>query len=130
MKIYVAARFQDKEKVKEIYKKLKDRGHTISGDWTNHTHTKPYKENQELSKEYSIEDMNNILNCDVFILLTNQEPGIGSTTELGGALALYIKNKSPKVYIVGDNLDGNMFYFHPEVNVKSTLEEVLEDLDK
>lgn len=128
MKIYVASRFQDKEKVKDIYKKLKSEGHQISGDWTGHTHTKPYTKNQKLSKKYSIEDINSVINCDVFVLLTNQEPGIGSTTELGGALALYVKNKRPKVYIVGDNLDGNMFYFHPAINSRKTVEEIIREL--
>lgn len=34
MKIYVAARFHEKERVKTIYQKLQEMGHTTTTDWT------------------------------------------------------------------------------------------------
>lgn len=128
MKIYVASRFENKDKVKKINKLLIEKGYELSGDWTNHVYTKPYDKNQQLSKNYSKEDMQAVLNADVFILLTNKKPGIGSTTELGAALALFLSKGKPKVYVVGENLDGNMFYYHPQLNLRKTIEEVLEEL--
>ncbi len=36
MKLYIASRFGLKEKVREIYEKLRTFGHEVSFDWTEH----------------------------------------------------------------------------------------------
>lgn len=128
MKVYVAARFFDKEKVKEIYKRLKSDGHELSADWTWHVNSKPYSDNPKRCEEYSIEDLNGIINCDVFILLTNKETGAGTSTELGAAIALNVSSNKPKIYVVGEHIGNNMFYFHPSVNIRKTIEEVYKEL--
>lgn len=128
MKIYVAARFFEKEKVREIYSQLEKMGHTIIADWTKHKNSKPYDKNPDICREYSIEDFNGVKNCDVFIFLTSKETGSGSSVELGSAIALYETGRKPKIYIVGKDLGYNVFYFHPSVNIKKNMSEVYKEL--
>ena len=66
--IYVAAKFEDKEKVLEIYKKLKTAGHEISYDWTKHKPIKPYEKNQTLAKDYTKNELEGIRKSDIFII--------------------------------------------------------------
>lgn len=100
MKIYIAAAFPEKETVKELQILCKKRGHTLSGDWTKHKLVKPYEENKTLSKKYAKEDLNNVRNCDIFILLSNKEGSTGAHVELGAALALSMEKGTPKVYVI------------------------------
>jgi nucleoside 2-deoxyribosyltransferase len=130
MKVYIAARFFDKEKVKEIYKRLRKDGHEISADWTWHINSKPYSDNPERCRDYSMEDLNGVFDCDIFILLTNEEAGAGTSTELGAAIALSATSKKPKIYVVGEDIGNNMFYFHPSVNIRKTMDEVYVELRK
>lgn len=125
MKIYVAGRFEDKVKVKKLYRIIKKNGHEISADWTNH---KPYKKYPELAKGYTIEDINGVKKCDVFILITNGKPGVGSAIELGVAMHSYLTLSKPKIYVVGEFKNDNMFYYHPSVQRRKTIEEVLKEL--
>ena len=127
MKIYVAARFFDKDKLKAVYKRLKTDGHKITADWSKHLDPAPYDKNQQLCKQYALKDLKGVLDCEVFILLTNEKTGSGSSTELGAALALNNLLKKPKIYIVGKHLN-NVFYLHPAVNIKKTIKEVYREL--
>ena len=36
MKIYVAGKYQDRDRVRSIYQLLRENGHEITIDWTNH----------------------------------------------------------------------------------------------
>lgn len=131
MKIYVASSTSRRSEVNGIQKELIRKGHHISFDWANlHKGIKPYLENQKLAKQYAIEDVDGIKNCDVFIFLISETPGIGSTTELGMAIALFELQRNPKIYIVGkrDHLAPNMFYFHPSVIHVNSIQELLENL--
>ena len=123
MKIYVGAKFQQKEKALEIVRRLKEMGHEISCDWTTHKSVKPYEENQELSEEYSKEDINGVIESDVFILVVDERFGSGMSVELGAAISSSVKTGKPKIYVVG-NYEQNMFSFHPSVIRESSIEEV------
>jgi hypothetical protein len=128
MKFYVAARFTEKGQVKKIYKHLQEKGHEITADWTLHKTIKPYDKNAAIAKSYAIEDMNGVINADVFILLTSEHTGAGSAGELGAAILSQVKTGKPKIYVVGMRMDNNFFYFHPAVIRKNTIEEVLQAL--
>ena len=127
MKFYIAARFGMKEEVKEIYKKLQEKGHEIVGDWTLHLPIKPYDQNQEMSKNYSEEDIQGVLDCDVFLLITDGA-GTGMYVELGAAIASFLQNKKPSIYAIGEHNSRSMFYFHPVVKRRDTVEEVLDEI--
>src|SRR3989344_8573419 len=110
MKFYIASRFGLKEEVRVLYKTVK-----------------PYADNKEISREYAMEDINGAMNCDVFILISD-EAGTGMYTELGAAIANNIKFGAPKIYVAGEHIDRSIFYYHPSVKQMSTTEEVFKDL--
>ena len=60
MKIYLAGKFEQKEKVRELYKIIKEQGHEIHSDWTTHKPISPYEENIDIAKQYSEEDINGV----------------------------------------------------------------------
>lgn len=115
MKFYIAAKFEEKEKVKKINKILRNLGHTVTCDWTLHKPIKPYAENPELSKAYADEEIEGIKNCDVFIQLSRKEGGTGMFVELGAAIILNSLYGKPLIYAVGKHNTRSTFYFHPSV---------------
>ena len=127
MKFYIASRFHNKEKIREIYKTLIAKGHQISADWTLHKRIVPYNENLEIASQYTQEDINGAKDCDVFILISD-EAGTGMHTELGVAISSHILSDSPKIYVIGEFISNSMFYFHPSVKRMNNIQEVFDDL--
>lgn len=125
MKIYVAAKFNDKERVKSVYALLQEAGHTITADWTDHKPTDPFSANKELSEFYAEKDIAGVLVADVFILLSNDSPSMGASAELGAAIASYISLKKPQIFVVGPHFDTNFAFYHPAVQQKTTIKDVL-----
>ena len=128
MKIYVAARFHEKDEVRRIYKLMIDKGHTITADWTKHKNVKPYSDNPKEAGNYSVEDMQGTLDSDVFIIISSKEAGGGVSAELGAAIAHHVASGKPKVYAVGPYFDPNAFYFHPSVTRCVSIAEILAEL--
>ncbi len=128
MRFYVAAKWLLKDEVREIYRKIQEKGHEITEDWTKHPFIKPYDVNQELSEELSVKDMDGVRNSDVFVLLTDKD-GVNMYVEFGMAIISHLHKKKPKrIYVIGNNLGRSMFFFHPSVRRRKTIEEVLEEL--
>lgn len=131
MKIFISARSYHREKTQSLYEELRRRGHTITFDWTLHENIKPYIDNPELSAKYSHQDIMGVFDCEVFILLTDEEVGTGVFTEFGAALMTSIVcDGEPKIYVVGEHNTRSMFFFHPNVKRIDSVEELLEELDK
>lgn len=130
MKIFVAARFGQKEEVRALYEELGKRGHKITLDWTKHKPIKPYIDNQELSARYSNEDITGVFDCDIFILLAD-EAGTGMHIEFGAALITsIICGGEPRIYVVGENNARSMFYFHPSIKRVENIEKLLKEIDE
>jgi hypothetical protein len=127
MKIYIAARTSQRDEVKRYNAQFAKMG-IIVLDWTTNKNTKPYLDHPDLVKRYSISDLNHVRECDIFVMLLNEVPGTGQTTELGAAILANSFRKKKKIYIVGEYLDKNMFYFHPSVIHKKTVEEVVQEI--
>ena len=123
-KVYISARFNEKEEVIRIAKVLEKWDYKVISDWIYHKPIKPYGKNQELSKEYSIDDINNSTQSDYFILLTS-EGGTGMYVELGSAIEHCVKDGKPEIYVIGNHLDRCMFYFHPVVKRMKNIEDLI-----
>ncbi len=128
MKVYIAARFEKKQEVRDLYKRLEELGYETALDWTWHKPIKPYEDNCEIAKEYSVEDINGARNCDLFILMTN-EAGTGMYVELGAAISSNLEHGKPRIYVVGDYTSRSLFYFHPSVNRRKTIEDILKEIE-
>lgn len=126
MKFYVAAKFEKKEEVLAIYKKIKDMGHSISYDWTQHKNIKPYSENQETAREYSEKELLGIVDSDIFIYLSD-EKGTTLHMEFGSALINSVWAGKPKIYVVGKFNDESPWFFHKKVERRETIDDVLKD---
>lgn len=128
MKIYVAARFTEKDTVNRIYDKLRKAGHEITADWTLHKNVKPYDQNPKIVREYAIEDAEGVKAADVLLLLTSPESGSGVSTELGIAIASNEMAGHPKIYVIGEYASTNAFFFHPAIERFDTLAEAIKHL--
>lgn len=127
MKIYIAARFNKKQETLNLYEQFRKLGHEIIADWTLHKPIKPYENNPELSRDYSIEDIDAAGNCDIFILITDED-GTGMYIELGAAISSNLAYGKPKIYIIGEHTSRSMFYFHPSVNRRKNIDEILKEI--
>jgi len=127
-KVYIASRFDRKLKVAELYERFKKLGYEVAVDWTVHKPIKPYEENIIPAWQYSVEDMKGIIDCDLFILLTDKE-GTGIYAELGAAIFSNLEHGKPKIYVIGDYTSNCMFYFHPSVNRRKTIDEVIKEIE-
>ena len=137
MKFYIAARFSKKEQVREIYKKLAEKGHEVHTDWTVHKPIYPYSSDKKLASQYAQEDLNGASGCDVFVLLADEfsdsgpnknSTGRGMFIEFGAAILSSILNGSPRVFVIGPDNDKAIFHFHPNVTRKNTIDEVLNEI--
>lgn len=125
MKFYVAARFFEKETVKEVYRRIVEKGHSITKDWTEHEDITPYGDNIPQAQRCSKEDIRGVIDADVFILLTSAG-GHGMWVELGAAIATCAMTSIPAIFVVGPHADDCMFSHHPLVTVVNNLDEVFE----
>ncbi len=119
MEIYVAAKYQDRDRVRELYYELSYLGHEITVDWTNHNDVSPEK-----LTEYAVEDVGGVKRAKLFIaLMTIKYEYKGLWVELGIALGRGIP-----VWVIGDDGDSCLFMNHPLVRKFNCISEVLKEL--
>ncbi len=72
MKIYVAGRWKEREKVKQVMEMFESRGHIITCDWTNHIAPERIEKGDgcfsEGHKTYAQEDLEGVQSCDVLVV--------------------------------------------------------------
>ena len=105
MKVYVAGKWSERSKVRELMNAFELYGHEVTCDWTKH-------EDPCKSEEYSVEDINAIKECDVLIAYMPSANVFykGAWVEIGAALAL-----DKKVIIIGNKVS-SVFLSHPNIN--------------
>ncbi len=106
MKFYVSGKWEERGKVHDFIKKLEEKGHTVTVDWTGQS-----PEDPEYPRGYSCKDIQGIVDCDAFIgVYINPYNYRGAMVELGAALAL-----GKQVALIGHAIDSCMFVHHPLV---------------
>ena len=78
-KVYVSARFEEKERAFHFQRRLQQAGHSITYDWTWAS---------DVTRQQAELDVTGVVECDAFILLEPLEGGRGSWFEFGIAWAL------------------------------------------
>lgn len=132
MKFFISGQIDDVLNIKEIMKTVKDAGHEITHDWTT-TDTflggpEEKLNNPEESQLRAKKDIDGVLNCDVYVLSSNNiKTGKGMYVELGAAIALNEITDKPKIYVIGKLNHLSLFYLHPNVAIKNSIQEVLKD---
>lgn len=79
MKVYVAAKFEEKVRVRAVCDLLRENGHTVTHDWTHETEGGS-------EAEQARADLDGVLAADVVIVLAHHA-GRGLWIEMGAALA-------------------------------------------
>jgi len=100
MKVYVAAKFEEKDRVRLIYKRCRENGLEVTCDWTVEDDTGMVgEERRAYHQKCAQADLDGVRNCDVLILLPH-EHGKGMYFEMGAAIAL-----GKRVIVVGQDSD-------------------------
>ncbi|MFA4820399.1 MAG: hypothetical protein WC613_05590 [Candidatus Aenigmatarchaeota archaeon] len=71
--------------------------------------------------------MDGVLDSDVFIFLASGD-STGHKVELGAAIASRLLRGKPKIYMVCDR--ESIFHFHPAINHRESIKEVLEEISR
>lgn len=144
MKIYVAGKWSERDKVKTVMEIFESRGHIITCDWTRHIapernmreggngiFTKEYDWSKNVDwaqnghKTYAEEDLNGVLSCDLLIACM-WSPEIfykGAWIEVGIALGHY-----KRVIIIGKEI-ASVFLGLPNITVVQYKEEAIDIVD-
>lgn len=115
-RIYVAASFEQREAVRELYKQLQAAGHTITADWTTHKELADLKsedERETLKRQYVMEDTNGVMSASVYALLVGDRKSTGAHIELGIALGARVKH----ICLIGKPDMNQLFYSHPDITI-------------
>lgn len=113
-RVYVAASFEQRDEVKDLYKQLKEAGHTITADWTTHKEIESLESEEEreaLKRQYVIEDSEGVASATVYALLIGSRKSTGAHIELGIAIGA----KIPRIFLIGVVDDSQLFYSHPSI---------------
>ena len=128
MRIYVAAKFEEKPRVRTLMRALEDAGHQITLDWTDEDATGlTGMELQAYYAECAENDVRGVQRAEVFVVLDHPR-GRGLFVELGVALA-----KGAHVIVVGvkqDDPDNCIFYYFPWMVHVETEDQVLAAVEK
>ena len=93
MKIYVATKWENRQRARIVMADLKDLGHTITWDWTNDAGDGVMNQRKQ-----AINDYNGVIDADaVVLILENDYPYEGTLVELGIALGA-----GKPVFILGE----------------------------
>lgn len=134
LNVYVAGKWEERVKVKEVMKHLESKGYYVTCDWTKHVAPERWKKGQGCfnadwaakgEKTYAMEDLQGVRDCDVLVACM-WNPSIlykGAWIEIGIALGL---NK--RVIIIGTDIT-TVFLGLPNVKVVETTEVMYGMLD-
>lgn len=131
MKIYVASKFGNREAVQEAQRRLIERGHSITYDWTRDDDPaiagacNEYKIpiDETIARDLALRDVRGVQAADVVVFLPTEQGGRGCYTEMGLALALGVP-----VVVVGPYFN-SIFMYVPGVERVASLADAIANLD-
>lgn len=125
MKIYVAAKLEERRRARALMSALERRKHTITYDWT----SVESEEGTPLEHRPAVaqSEVEGVKQADVVVLIAH-ENGCGQYVEMGVALAMGIP-----VLVINYDCRNNVFFHHPLcvwVEHELSLVEALMELDR
>ena len=113
MKFYVAGKWQERDVVSNIMQELRERGHEVTIDWTNHSEGE-----KGYPVQFAADDIEGVRGCDVFLgIFINDHQYRGALVELGAALAM-----GKITMIVGGATESCLFTHHTTVQRFATMD--------
>ena len=108
---YIAGKWQERDRVKEVYRTLRSMGHKITCNWTDHE--EPKEDILEWNRKYAFDDILGVKKCDIFLMILEKDYNYkGAWVEMGMAIAY---NKP--IAIIGHAGDSCLFTNLPAVKV-------------
>lgn len=126
-KVYVIGKFEQKELVRDVYRRLREIGYEISYDWTTHKFIAPFAQNPDLAAEYSEEELKAISQSSIVIYLSDKNSNT-SKCEMGSAIMLNFLRGEPMIFAVGDFNEATPWFINPRVIRRKSIEEVISEL--
>lgn len=123
-KIYVAGKFEEKVRVRQVMARLVAMGYEITHDWTEEDATG--LSGDELAKyleSCALADFEGVLDADC-VLVLNHQAAFGAMVEMGLALGW-----GKVVYVVEPQIRDNIFYHLPATSGMRTFETLEKALD-
>ena len=103
MNIYVAAKWEERERAREIMIQLIEAGHIITYDWTQAV--------EQMSCEQALRDLHGVFEADALVLIAEHDLAYkGALVEMGMAIACGLP-----VYVLGHAIDSCIFMALPQV---------------
>ena len=119
MKLYVAGKWEDRERVSDIMRILRGIGFEITCDWTDHKY-----EDEAYPQQYCADDVQGVKDADLYIgIFVDSYIYRGALVEMGIALGVGIP-----VWLLGTKQDDCIFSHHPSVKKFKAWEELIEAL--
>jgi len=119
MKLYVAGKYQERDKIRLVFQELQRMGHTITLDWTNHD-IYPNEAIVEKLGQFANDDVVGVKEADAVILcLINHQEYKGLWVEMGVALGA-----GKPVFIVGEAGHACIFTNHKLVTKFKSFQEL------
>lgn len=138
-KVFVSGQIGDVSAVHEVQEAFRHAGHRITHDWTRSeagdtsvllAGERAKFDNPDEAAQRATSDLLGVIDCDIYVICTdNQKAGKGMYVELGAALAMHELRGSPTIYVLGARHHSSIFYFHPSVRVKGSVDEILEEMN-
>lgn len=131
MRVFVSGQIEEKKSVAASYRKFLNCGWSITHDWTRTDEIGDKRANRGEAARRAEADVNGVLDCDVYVLLSNnQRVGKGMYVELGAALASRALTGRPRICVVGPMNHLSIFYLHPEVMHLPDVESVIDEMSR
>jgi hypothetical protein len=115
-RVYVAASFEQKMAVRELFKRIEAAGHVVTEDWTTHREIvsiESEKERKALKRQYAVADTEGVRSATVYGLLIAERKSTGSHIEYGIAIGAGIAH----ICLIGVPDETQLFYDYPGVIV-------------
>ncbi|MDB4984455.1 MAG: hypothetical protein JWM20_634 [Patescibacteria group bacterium] len=124
MKWYFASRVRHTENLVKASEFLVSQGQEIVSTWIYGKSLKPYHEHVQEAQQVGSENLQAILETDIFVLISDAE-GTDMFVELGAALACATERPgSIRIYNVGEYSKRSLMQVHPAIIHVSSMEDV------
>lgn len=97
-KVYVAGEYTDRVQVKEIYRELRECGHTIICDWTDRTNEGITEEDKSA---WAVEYMEGVRECDVLIAIVSSPKFIKDHPKLAQLITNFMNPERHQGEVMG-----------------------------